>query len=111
MCVCVTVCAWCVCGWAQGALWALLSQQTISSTVAVTRARWVRVCCWHCATGAAWPLPTTPPRPCHAVAATVSATTVKSQLAHSPPPDLPPRSHLPSRSVYDIAISRYELLQ
>ena len=41
-----------------------------------------------------------------AEAAAISATTVKSQLAHSPlpPPDLCPRFHWASRWVYDIAI-------
>ena len=64
---------------------------------------WQRVCCWRCATGAARPLPimplpvvvaqcgsSTPTLPpilgAVAEAAAVSAITIKSQLAHSPPP-------------------------
>jgi len=52
---------------------------------------------------AAGRFPRPPPRRCHAVKATALATTVKSQLAHSPPSSLTPRSHLPSCLVYDIA--------
>ena len=88
--------AWCVFVW----MGVIIYKST--NSVAATRARWERVCCWRCATGAAWPLPTTLPLPrhCHAVAATISQQprTVKSQL---PQPDLPPRCHLPSQSVYD----------
>ena len=46
-------------------------------------------------------------RRCHAVAAAGSAATVESQLAHSPTLDLPSRSCLASRLIYDIAISWY----
>jgi len=49
--------------------------------------------------------PLTPIPGAVAEAAAVSATTVKSELAHSPlPPDLPPRFQSASRWVYDIAI-------
>ena len=56
------------------------------------------VCCWRSATAAVWPLPTTPSP--QAPSNQCQTSTDSSLL---PTTRLPPRFHLPSRLVYDIA--------